>query len=99
MQVAVEHDLRELGERERQQLQTRMLPVVERLAASDDGRQVLAAILWRTLQPHADAAATAPVAPRTSVPEPTLPETGGPTPEARKRRRRRGGRGRTEGGG
>ncbi len=98
VQVAVEHDLRELGERERQQLSVRMLPVVERLAGSDDGRQVLAAILWRTLRPRVEPAPPPPKA-DASAPAPE-PETSGgaPRPEGRRRNRRRGGRGRGEGG-
>jgi ATP-dependent RNA helicase DeaD len=97
VQVAVEHDLRELGERERAQLQTKMLPVVEQLAASEDGRRVLAAILWRTLQPRHEVAGPAAEAPTGGPPAPPESEAVSPEP-ARKRRRRRGGRGRREGG-
>jgi ATP-dependent RNA helicase DeaD len=79
--VRVEHDLRELPEREAELRRERYLAVVERLAATEDGRRSLAALLFSYLRgvpavPEASAEAREAAA---------RPESG-----RRTRRRRRG---------
>ena len=91
LEVQLEHDLRHLGERERQLRQQEFLPVVERLAANDEGRHHLAAILFSYLQEHrapsSQPAATDEEAPP-SAPEPG-PSGGGEQRPRRRRRRRK----------
>jgi ATP-dependent RNA helicase DeaD len=109
LQVAAEHELRELGERERAQRQAKMVPVIERLVASEEGREALAVHLYKAL--HATvAAAPAGVGGETRAEEPAArgrepaaepaAEPSGRTEGdgPRKRRRRRGRRG-SDGGG
>ena len=51
----IEHDLREMPERERQRRMERLLPVVEQLASSDEGRRDLAAVLFEYVFTQPDA--------------------------------------------
>ena len=46
IEVRIEHDVRELPERERKRREAKLLPVVEDLASSEEGRRQLAAILY-----------------------------------------------------
>jgi len=60
VQVRLEHDLRELGERERELRQRRYLPLVEELAADAEGRLELAMVLGAYLaSPRREAASPA----------------------------------------
>jgi ATP-dependent RNA helicase DeaD len=107
LQVAAEHELRELGERERAQRQAKMVPVIERLVASEDGREALAVHLYKAL--HATTGGAPAEVPRESraeepaAREPAAEPAAEPRGRAegdgpRKRRRRRGRRG-SDGGG
>jgi ATP-dependent RNA helicase DeaD len=91
-QVKIEHDLRELPERQRQAREEEFLPVVDRLVASEEGRRDLAAILFTYLRGTPAAAASEATAEQ-PVSEPRRgDEAAEPTrrpPEGRKRRRRR----------
>ena len=49
VQIRIEHELRELGERERRIQEERLLPAIEQLAETDQGRRDLSAILFRYL--------------------------------------------------
>jgi ATP-dependent RNA helicase DeaD len=100
LQNKVEHDLRELGERERQLRQEYMLPAIDEIASSEEGRRDLSAILFAYMrqQPHSEATPTADAPPRASSREPGRPrddsERDEPAndsrPPRRRRRRRRG---------
>jgi ATP-dependent RNA helicase DeaD len=89
IQNRVEHDLRELGERERQQRQEHFLAVVDEMTSSDEGRRDLSALLFAYLrtQPHTEATPTVEVEPAARARPPSEAQdddSGGP-----KRRRRR----------
>jgi ATP-dependent RNA helicase DeaD len=94
VQVRIEHDLRELPERERQLREEQFLPVVQHLAASDEGLRDLAAVLHVYLRgavPHPEPAEPRPQAPP-APPRSEAPEGGDdftPDPGRRRRRRRR----------
>jgi ATP-dependent RNA helicase DeaD len=82
LRVRIEHDLRELPERDRELRRERYLPVLEYLMGDEDGRRDLAALLFGYLRgPAPEEGKEAP-----DVPE--APESS-PPPAARKRRRRR----------
>jgi ATP-dependent RNA helicase DeaD len=83
--VKIEHELRELGPRERKIQEERLLPAIEQLAKTDEGRRDLSAILFRYLHPRGQAPAAEAREPR--------PRRGGPRSEGGGR----GGRGGSEG--
>jgi ATP-dependent RNA helicase DeaD len=106
LQNRVEHDLRELGERERQLRQEYMLPAVDEICSTEEGRRDLSAILFAYMrqQPHAEATPVAEAAPAARSREPRRPRDDSPRddsgrgsssddsgPPRRRRRRRRGG--------
>lgn len=66
----LERDLRGLGERERRLHEERMLPVIERLAATDEGRRDLSALLFHYLREEASDPASPHVEPAGPPPEP-----------------------------
>jgi ATP-dependent RNA helicase DeaD len=92
IQVRLEHDLRELSDRDREQRQRKYLPVVDELSKSDEGRLELAMVLDTYMrQPPLDAtgkptAKVSPVAEDTE--EPALRRDSPPPPRKRRRRRR-----------
>ncbi|MFQ5513525.1 MAG: DEAD/DEAH box helicase [Myxococcota bacterium] len=84
LEVQLEHDLRHLTERERRTREDYLLPVVERLAASETGRRHLAAVLFIHLRDRKKPAAEdRPAEPAASAPPPP------PADEERRGRRRR----------
>jgi ATP-dependent RNA helicase DeaD len=87
IQIRLEHDLRELGDRERELRQRQFLPIVDELSKSDEGRLELAMVLSTYLRtPPAEAK---PVEPDNDG-DPEAPENRPPPPpRGRKRRRRR----------
>jgi ATP-dependent RNA helicase DeaD len=93
IQNRVEHDLRELGERERQQRQEHFLAVVEEMTSSDEGRRDLSALLFAYLrtQPHTEATPAAEVEPaaRARPPQPPSEARDDDSGAPRRRRRRR----------
>jgi ATP-dependent RNA helicase DeaD len=95
LQNRVEHDLRELGEAERQLRQQYMLKVVEEIASTDEGRRDLSALLFAYMrqQPHADATPAAEPPPRPRARPAREPKGDPPGDSGAPRRRRRRGRG------
>ena len=102
VRVQIEHELRELPERERQTRQEQFLPVVERLLADEEGRQDLAAVLYQYLNGHTEVSTPASLAPAAADADPATapgprepaPSTAsndgdGEPPAGRRRRRRR----------
>ena len=97
VQVRLEHDLRELSDRDREQRQRKYLPVVEELSRSDEGRLELAMVLDTYMrQPPLDesgkpGAKISPVAEDApaSVSSDDAEPRERPSPPQRKRRRRR----------
>ena len=93
--VRIEHDLRELPEREREFCQERYLPVVARLQETEEGRRALAALVFARLrdtkpeeaEPVAAAAGAAPEDERARE----EPGQGDTRPRRRRRRRRAAG--------
>jgi ATP-dependent RNA helicase DeaD len=85
-QIKIEHDLRELGEPERRLREDRALPVIESLAATEEGRRDLAGILYQYLYgTPSEEDRPDPTPPATEPRSPVREE-----PRPRKRRRRRG---------
>jgi ATP-dependent RNA helicase DeaD len=99
LEVDLEHELRELDERERRLRQEVYLPLVEKLAQNPDGRRQLAAVLFQWLDhrhvpaPVADEAEPAPRPGRAPAPSSAhAVAASGEAPAKRRRRRRRGAR-------
>ena len=100
-EVQIEHAVRHLTEHDRKQAELRMLPVVEHLGASADGRAELAAILFTALMKERPETAsgsesTAPSSDLSSdnIPNEENPASGGSRGDSGgsgpRRRRRRG---------
>ncbi len=96
VQVRIEHELRELGERERRIQEERLLPAIEQLAKSDQGRRDLSAILFRYLhqpptavQVAEDRSERKSGSEREAGPVRDGPERNSEPPRKRRRRRRR----------
>ena len=93
LEVDLEHELRELDERERRLREEVHLPLVEKLAQSSEGRRKLAAVLFQWLDhkhvpaPVDDESDVAPRPTRGSADPPA--RCGGEEPAKRRRRRRR----------
>ena len=85
LQVRVEHDLRDLTERERDLRRERYLSVVEQLQATEEGRRTLSSLVFSTL--HGSSPVDRPSAPSE---EPAAIEDR-PPPKRKRRRRRPGG--------
>jgi ATP-dependent RNA helicase DeaD len=93
LQVKVEQEIRHLSATDQALRVERLVPVVEALAATEEGRRDLAAICGSYLREHRPETAVhegEPPAP----PGGAAPASFGRAPEGRPRRRRRGGRGR-----
>lgn len=90
LRVKLEHDLRELSEKERAWRVDRLLPIIEDFAATSDGRRDLAEMASVYLEEHK---------PQTSIPAEEAEEVAAEKPPAREGGRRRSGGGRGRGGG
>jgi ATP-dependent RNA helicase DeaD len=60
LENAIEHELREVGERERRLREEQYLPVVQQLAVNDEGRRKLASVLFHWMEHRHVAAPGAP---------------------------------------
>ncbi len=91
IQVRLEHDLRELGEREREIRQREFLPLVEELAESAEGRLELAMVLATYLRtPPVEPSGRSEEAPEPAEPaEPREPRREGRDGSRRRPRKRR----------
>jgi ATP-dependent RNA helicase DeaD len=93
LEVDLEHELREQGERERRMREEVHLPLVEKLAQSPEGRRKLAAVLFQWLDHRhvpapADDEVEGPARPE-RAPAPARGGHGQAEPAKRRRRRRR----------
>jgi ATP-dependent RNA helicase DeaD len=90
IEVQLEHDLRHLSERERQARGEELLPVVEQLTRSEEGRRHLAAILFSYIHERRRPAQGSSKKPDAGAdPAPADETAGEPEPRRRRRRRRR----------
>jgi ATP-dependent RNA helicase DeaD len=88
IEVQLEHDLRHLSERERQARGEELLPVVEQLTKSEEGRRHLAAILFSYIHERRKPAQGSREKPDAGADPAPADETAG-EPGGRRRRRRR----------
>lgn len=88
LEVQLEHDLRHLSERERQARGEELLPVVEQLIRSEEGRRHLAAILFSYIHERRRPAPGSRKKPDAGADPAPADETAG-KPGGRRRRRRR----------
>lgn len=88
LEVQLEHDLRHLSERERQARGEELLPVVEQLIRSEEGRRHLAAILFSYIHERRRPAPGSREKPDAGADPAPADETAG-KPGGRRRRRRR----------
>ena len=94
IQVRLEHDLRELDQRERARRQQDLLPLVEELAKSEEGRLELAIVLSTYLKQSEKDCPAAPREPerdRESESAAPAPEPRASKPGRKRRRRRKSG--------
>ena len=92
LQVRVEHDLRDVPEREQRRRQEQFLPIVERLAATPAGRVTLAQILYGYTRPPSTPGGDSTAPTETTSPAVESGEGKRPGSSSGRRRRSRGGR-------
>jgi ATP-dependent RNA helicase DeaD len=87
LQVKVEQEIRHLAPSDQALQVDRFLPVVEALAASDEGRRDLAAVCGSYLREHRPETAVREGEPAGATPAPASSADDGPPPSGRRRRR------------